>query len=1127
MPHPVLFPKISFFYPLGNTSAVCLTRDLPPDIPAHILLLGCGDVRNILYTTFSDAPDRVYDITCCDIEPAVLARNIILLSFLADETPNKDTQILWNIYYHFFLDKTSMGVLRDRCSELFKASTSAETWSGSRFGRLFKFSTPHTLQELRGYWESYFRFEDLSQKRKKQIQNDFSEGMKNVRARTSEQAGSLTLSSVGVLWDIATPILQAQFRRFWSTGTTYDTGSRGNPTTPYLNPTFVYSRKGEVFNVHYLSDPLCSFHLETAFLSSKRSRIPSVQAVIECARNEFGDWCTAFQNLIATRSQDVVIRFFCGDALAFCQALNLDYSPESSPAFASSWTWSPIFLEDGPRVFDVIESSNLIDHLGLMNVLALATPLLRPCSSSVLRTDSLRMGLLRSFESHFGDDISSLALLLGITPVPYSSGFRAEIPAQGLYERHRVQPHTTIQWRLSSCASPERTDPGKLSFTATPAEIARTLFRIYLKLFTAHESSNMMARTMEFPNYTRATFVQLLELVKKRAHADWEDICTRIIDSIETDRTLLVGLHYYQELCLHLLLKRIYLMPSWASNPPKDVFPFKGWPQVPPVVVVILQIPRHEITVLEDMPEQDLGTPPLYCCIEGDGSIGNFWQNSFMSIQFAFGSVVRKSLATGGLVELHEDQRGWKGKSDLVMVVKAPTWMLSLTPDRTFVGLNVLSVPATVGLTHKLGMTMSVYKARLSDSKRVFICPKYPSMDGSFPGTRSSVTAPNTTPGATVSLFEPSGKSSFLTLRANCGDDETRSRLSQGVEVTMAQITPVEMRVDIGDTRKYLQFPAFVDGGRARLRIARKSAYVEIVVPLDDTQYNRFPLATNSSSMPAASWNMHYLRLASLPSLAAADIPFVEKHLTTMLSDVESKEFKQYSTDGDLTNAKPFTSFRVTLRSICVQAARQDFDAFELQELGGSRTHLFLVGDARRDMQCHSIAISGGAMFLTADRKEELLSSLAKLHRETRVNVVEVHGKEMDLWDRAIPAFAERCRSWQHGDDCDHLTAVRTGQDIWCRCGFGEVEEIVMAKRYDLHRQMKLVALSPIYPLPSSTLDKGFSSMSIAQELEADECAACKTRGKKLLLCSRCKVTRYCSADCQKAHWKVHKKSCN
>jgi hypothetical protein len=99
MSHPVLWPKKTFFYPIGNTVPVCLTRDLSPEQPANILLLGCGDPRNILYTMFSgikpssgeyDINDfivilsqilfasgsRALDITCCDVEPAVLGKKI-------------------------------------------------------------------------------------------------------------------------------------------------------------------------------------------------------------------------------------------------------------------------------------------------------------------------------------------------------------------------------------------------------------------------------------------------------------------------------------------------------------------------------------------------------------------------------------------------------------------------------------------------------------------------------------------------------------------------------------------------------------------------------------------------------------------------------------------------------------------------------------------------------------------------------------------------------------------------------------------------------------------------------------------------------------------------------------------
>jgi len=42
-----------YFYPAGNSPAVCLTQDVPPERDAALLLLGCGDIRNILFTIYS------------------------------------------------------------------------------------------------------------------------------------------------------------------------------------------------------------------------------------------------------------------------------------------------------------------------------------------------------------------------------------------------------------------------------------------------------------------------------------------------------------------------------------------------------------------------------------------------------------------------------------------------------------------------------------------------------------------------------------------------------------------------------------------------------------------------------------------------------------------------------------------------------------------------------------------------------------------------------------------------------------------------------------------------------------------------------------------------------------------
>ena len=58
MASSLYFPGKYYFYPVGNTSAVCLTRDIPPDLDANILLLPCGDPRNVLYTVFCEESSR-------------------------------------------------------------------------------------------------------------------------------------------------------------------------------------------------------------------------------------------------------------------------------------------------------------------------------------------------------------------------------------------------------------------------------------------------------------------------------------------------------------------------------------------------------------------------------------------------------------------------------------------------------------------------------------------------------------------------------------------------------------------------------------------------------------------------------------------------------------------------------------------------------------------------------------------------------------------------------------------------------------------------------------------------------------------------------------------------------------
>ncbi|KZV65849.1 hypothetical protein PENSPDRAFT_689512 [Peniophora sp. CONT] len=93
MAYQIHWPNKYFFYPIGNTSAVCLTRDLPLRVPASLLLLGCGDPRNVLYTIFCESStgnaSRELDFTCCDHDVGVLSRNVLLLSMIINKKPQE------------------------------------------------------------------------------------------------------------------------------------------------------------------------------------------------------------------------------------------------------------------------------------------------------------------------------------------------------------------------------------------------------------------------------------------------------------------------------------------------------------------------------------------------------------------------------------------------------------------------------------------------------------------------------------------------------------------------------------------------------------------------------------------------------------------------------------------------------------------------------------------------------------------------------------------------------------------------------------------------------------------------------------------------------------------------------
>ena len=93
MSSPLFWPTEKLFEPIGPTAANCLTRNLPPDVPASILALNVADCRDVLFSVFCEgsaceltvvldmhrlshlmnsAVSRKLDFTCSDYDPGTI-----------------------------------------------------------------------------------------------------------------------------------------------------------------------------------------------------------------------------------------------------------------------------------------------------------------------------------------------------------------------------------------------------------------------------------------------------------------------------------------------------------------------------------------------------------------------------------------------------------------------------------------------------------------------------------------------------------------------------------------------------------------------------------------------------------------------------------------------------------------------------------------------------------------------------------------------------------------------------------------------------------------------------------------------------------------------------------------------
>ncbi|OSX58701.1 hypothetical protein POSPLADRAFT_1153063 [Postia placenta MAD-698-R-SB12] len=1159
MSHTLYWPGIVYFYPIGNTSAVDLLRDTPPAEDTHLLLLGCGDPRNVLYTIFTDRNPgaRVLDFTCCDIEPAVIARNILLLTLVADRGPC--TGAIWNIFFHIYLDHDSHRLLVEQLKNLIARSSSIERWRASVYGSFIKISSRYTLMEVRRHWELYRDMHHLPSSRIVGIRKAFAEKM--TRPTRVKVSLSSARSAAPLLLEAA-QTMSAQFNHFWTTGVTH-TNSADIAAATLINPTFVYSLAGEGCAVHYGTDPLIPFHFAPIFGNAHVSTECSIDGLVRAAKDEFTAWCSAYQAAISSTAPPV-IRYFLGEAIAVCRALNgfLASGIILTDIPVAQWNTELIHLEEteytggcAPSTFHVIDTSNLVDHLGLLNVFVSTIPLL-VAAHGVLYTETLIAERLisdkpdpaKAFTESLYADGTLLGLLLNLHPVGYVSGFTSRCNTSEILLRRaagggRSQFYQPVTWKYPYYASSNTVDSGNTVPVFDPSQLPIFFYNMYQRMYEREDGATFWKLNKKPPHdatadsnllhYTRESFVLLLKLIQQRIatpDAIWMEVMDKFVTLLETNKSMMVDKNNLQELCCQLHRHGLYT-PSFMKNTPPIAGPFSQWSGIPLLVRIILVVPRDCIAAIEPS-LADIGTPILQCDIWG-----KYYHNLFSSVHAAFGKLVIRRSPIDPQITIVRDSPIPDTSNPLVLSFIAPSSLLRVEPMRDVrVCVSLRSTAINAKLISKLGLMLTVFSAPLLDTSAVHILPWNGQTTQSSFGPWTTRASIEDSHHVAVTLDKSNHSILNLSRKVEVEGEKARCRFKNGDMPTISHTSPNAMRLSLGDFVREVVFPIPIVSTNNRLRLARKSSYIEVVVlpskPLNahNVQFGPFPIVLDAEGR-LHLWNIHRVSLPSLPALTH-NVPrrherWIYQHASTMFNAV-GKPFAFKLAQGRST----MDNLKETILGILSRASGDSNNApgriFLLRDKTTKEYDLVLfIPTLRFDLSSHTILCDGFVLPVTDTLLSEVAPLLSKLATVEAICVAHVNTEELRAWKYLLPALAERCRrAWDHGEQCEYRAhnkiplSLERYSDPLCSCGRGKETEGVrgIENWAPFLPHSTRIALSPLFSVP-------YDGDALKDPHES--CCGCGGEGKpKLLLCSGCKMANYCSRECQKENWKSHRSAC-
>ncbi|CAM9358762.1 unnamed protein product [Scytosiphon promiscuus] len=846
----------------GNTPPTDLLQHVPPDATrADVLSLGCGDLRNILYSILLHGryggmgrgrTPRALSFTQNDWEPAIHARNIILIQMILDsrslveeacsaapkngnrkkrsqkkgankkepgqvssdsnnavaDTPDwvafaQRMGVIFSTMYNTFVDADVLAMIHDVARRLAASTASPDAWASTDLGRIIRFTDDRSRERVR---DVLTRYTDDSLRGK-----GFAARVKGERASfiakfipENTTIFSRTLGLASSRWTECARAYSEMRSHYIKHGSLDPfpllraTKGSSEPRGPgdLVNPLLlVTERKGLEYCLHYGSFPLDAFHtdvvwwkLQPEHLQDEYGKLaPRVtkhrelnsfigkdsltataiphrimqEAWMGAALEELAQMCGAFLRLTSMTELTVerlTINVHVGDALNFCDALvamphsvvplgesarhedgcsRRFPSPATPPFFFQQGSLSPLYLCGGVFTgrpeFDVISTSNLAEHLGLVNLLVATAPLLRRSPHAVLLTSL--MASLKSLPTYkdtsdFYEKIMCMtpqaaSILLGVVPISSLSSVvgQADTLTRLTIERPELWPSSAgptggvastlrLPWKHAALAFTEASvrersilvEVSPDAFVDLTLPVYKAMMSHIPTVATLVSGPLNMSRNQDFlralstPNhYTPASFGRLLRLAGRRLRLGTEHFQAALHATINCSGLSLASNLAQEQVALFQALDLVPIRKSYGGRMRSIPLDTRR---------VVLLVPQSGINLL-----RAFITPEVFLSLTAKN--GTF-DNHFVSIHMAYVRVHRGSVNLNGNKKQSAD--GWRSLNGHLAV-------RDTREDDPEAELMVSAVVPTLGL---LASPPALVEAKLSprDGHEIFRAPK-------------------------------------------------------------------------------------------------------------------------------------------------------------------------------------------------------------------------------------------------------------------------------------------------------------------------------------------------------------------------------------------------------------------